>query len=179
MPDTPLQEITDSFGLPSAPKNTSIPKERVVQWMASDDLETLGALHAFLSKGNHLGRVSPSLSREDLAGFAMRYFEKCLRQNQEGEWAHGRYAAAWDIASWFGALWKRGSAESALLDQIKDWLAKLYKGADAELKRCIVDGALEHMFENKAVRTFFAEWKADPELATAFAEATEWSTKKP
>lgn len=174
-----LQEITTTFGSDAALGKSDIAKDRVEDWMTSDDLEVLGALHAFLSKGRNLDRIKPSFSRDELGAFSMRYFGRCLRENREGDWAHSRYGAARDVSSWFAGLWRRGPDERVLVEEIKTWLGAMYKSADSELKRCIVDGALEHMLEEKAVQTFFADWKADPELAIAFAEASEWSERKP
>ena len=43
------------------------------------------------------------------------------------------------------------------------------------LKRAVVDGTLEHLFEEKELRQFFADWKADSQLKTAYDEAQLWA----
>jgi hypothetical protein len=53
-------------------------------------------------------------------------------------------------------------------------MAKLYREGDARLRRCLVDATLEHLFEQGKFRKFFADWKADPVLGVAHAEALEW-----
>jgi hypothetical protein len=169
-----LLDVVQAFGLPEAPNTACIAKPLVLDWMKSDDMEVLGALQTFLSKARFLDRVKPGMSRDELSEFALHYYGRCLRENQEGEWALGRYGAAWDIASWFRGLWSRGVDEIGLVERIKSWLGELYVQSDADVRRCIVDGALEHMFEERAIRAFFADWKKDPTLSVAFAEASEW-----
>lgn len=169
-----LAEVVDTFGLPETPKSGDIDQDRVKVWMNSDDIEVLGALHTFMSKGEYLDRVKPSLSRAELSEFFFRYYERCLRENHEGAWADSRYGAAWDVAAWFKGLWNRGPSERDLQDEIKNWLAALYLNGDERLRRCIVDGALEHMFEEKGVRAHFADWRKDTRLAIAYMEACQW-----
>jgi len=39
----------------------------------------------------------------------------------------------------------------------------------------LVNGALEHIFEDPSSREFFEEWKSDPQLAEVHALASEWA----
>jgi hypothetical protein len=57
-----LQAVIDEFGLPESPKNSVVAKTRVMEWAGSDDIETLGALYAFLMNPSYADRVQPKLS---------------------------------------------------------------------------------------------------------------------
>jgi len=74
----------------------------------------------------------------------------------------------------FVSLWKDTSVPRTLLAQLKAWLGKLYKEGDAEIRTCIVQATLEHLFEHKDVREFFSDWQNDAVLAKAYTEASEW-----
>lgn len=172
-----LQEMIEQFGLPEKPRTEVIPRASVLDWMHSDDIEVLGALYAFLMKADYARRVQPSLSFSDYSVFLRDYFERCFLENPDGDWTHSRYAAAWDLASWFGATWRDPHVDRQELATIKNWLAKIYKGGDDAIKRCVVDGTLEHLFEDRDIVRFFSDWKKDPKLAIAYGEALEWSAK--
>jgi DNA-binding transcriptional MerR regulator len=60
------------------------------------------------------------------------------------------------------------------LDDLKAWLGRLYKEGDPDLRICIVQATLEHLFEKKQIRKFFDDWKNDEVLAVAHEEASEW-----
>src|SRR6266571_4433588 len=169
--------IVDEFGVPNNPRRSVVPKQRVLEWMRADDLEALGALYSFVMKGDYADRVQPSLTFNEYWTFVARYFERCLKENPNGEWAHGRYNAGWDLASWFGKLWNDGSVPLDAKTRIKEWLATQYKRDDADVRRCIVDATLEHLFDNHEIARFFDDWKKDPDLLIAFQEAAEWTNK--
>jgi hypothetical protein len=62
---------------------------------------------------------------------------------------------------------------------LKVWIAELYKNADDRLRTCIVNAALEHLFERKPIRKYFLDWRDDPILSTAYNEACFWDGKTP
>src|SRR5580658_1187208 len=70
-----------------------------------------------------------------------------------------------------------GSSESFV--RWKKWMEKLYRAGDEKIKRAIVEGILEHLFEKKGLRQSFADWKADSELKTAYDEAQLWADTQP
>jgi hypothetical protein len=46
---------------------------------------------------------------------------------------------------------------------------------DSEIRTCIVQATLEHLFENREVAEYSSDWKEHPVLSTAYREAMEWS----
>ena len=71
----------------------------------------------------------------------------------------------------FIKLWDDGSVPRELLLELKVWIAELYKNADDRLRTCIVNAALERLFERKPIRKYFWDWGNDPILSTAYNEA--------
>jgi hypothetical protein len=170
-----LQNLIEQFGLPEAPKTHQITKDLVTKWMQSSDIEVLGALYAFLMDSKYSKRIFPGVTLQEYMDFITHYFERCLIEDAEGNWAHGRYAAAWDFASWFGALWKDKNIEKEDLRRLKSWLGDVYVRADNDIKHCIVTGTLEHLLEDREIAVFFSDWKKDKLLADAYSEASLWS----
>lgn len=172
-----VDDIVEQFGLPENPKFGSIAKVRVLDWMRSNDTEALGALYTFLMKRANADRVEPKLSFAEHKAFVLPYFQRCLLDDPQGEWAHSRYRAAWDLASWFGAIWKDPRVDKAELLSVKRWLADVYINSNEVVRRCIVNGTLEHVFENKQIADYFSDWKTDPILLQAYRAAMNWTEK--
>jgi len=171
------QEIVSEFGLPEAPRETKIHRERVREWMKAEDLGAQGALYAYVMDSSYSKRIEPGLTFDDYHRFVMRYFERCIEENPDDEWANSRWDAARDFVSWFRGLWKDPDVPRAALTDLKKWIGEIYKGGDDDIKRCVVDGALEHLFEDSDIARFFGEWKEDGSLIKAYEEALEWKQK--
>lgn len=171
-----IQTIIEEFGLPENPKTFPVAKARVDAWMQSSDIEVLGALYAFLTNEN-LTRVTPPLTQLEMWNFCERYLERCLREDPKGQWAHSRYAAAWDIASLIGKLWANRAADRSALLRSRDWLARVYGDSESSVKEAIVNGTMEHLFENRNIKSLFEAWRDDPVLGEAYERAAEWSEK--
>jgi hypothetical protein len=172
-----LQEVLTMMGAGSGferPPTTPVSLDRLRRWMASPDIRVLGAAYVFLDDPRHSARIDPPLDFEEDYEFTKKYYERCFRENPEGDWTNNRYEAGWDLVNWFAALWKDRSVPRPALSGLKQWLADLYRDGDAGLRRCLVDATLEHLFEQPQVRKFFDDWKGDPVLTVAHAEALAW-----
>jgi hypothetical protein len=147
----------------------------VRDWMANEDPDVRGATYAFLDSA-HAERVRPQLSFDEVFNFILNYYEMCITTDPEpGSWANTRYSAGWDLVGWFCRLWDE-HRDKKYFETIKSRLATLYKGGDPDLKRSIEHAIIEHLFERKQIRKFFADWKNDPDLKTAYAEGMMWVT---
>ncbi len=82
--------------------------------------------------------------------------------------------AARSLYHWFLALSSNDAVDLRALDAVKQMLAELYRGGDAELRNCIVASCLEHLFESRRLAEYFADWQDDPVLAAGYSEALEW-----
>jgi len=74
----------------------------------------------------------------------------------------------------FAHMWRDSSVPRSVLHDLKAWLGRLYIAGDAEIRTCIVQATLEHLFEQKQIREFFSDWQDNEILAVAHQEASEW-----
>lgn len=152
-----------------------IPASLVRGWMVSDDPDVRGAAYAFFSSP-HTARIQPELSFDEIFDFTLNYYEWCIKTDSPpGGWVNTRYSAGWDLVSWFASLWHQ-DRDKSYFERIKDRLAKLYKAGDADLRKSIEHAIIEHLFERKQIRKFFADWKDDADLKAAYAEGMLWVT---
>ena len=129
------------------PKTDVVALSDIQRWMGSSDIETLGFTHHLLSETRF--RVEPAISIEEYICFTKKYYERCLRENPEGEWSSSSYIAGGELVNIFASLWRDSSVPRSVLSDLKMWLGWLYKEGDAKLRRCIVQATLEHLFEQQ------------------------------
>jgi hypothetical protein len=144
----------------------------VQRWMASGDIEILGFTQALLS--DRRLRIEPPISLSEYIEFTKRYYERCLRENPDGEWSDSSYSAGMDLVNIFAGLWRDSSVPRPVLTDLKKWLGQLYKEGDSGIRTCIVQATLEHLFEQKDLREFFFDWLKDEVLGLTHQEASDW-----
>ena len=154
------------------PKTDIIPLSDLREWMKSSDIEIVG--FAYHMTGNARFRIEPSLPVEEYVDFIKRYYERCLRENPDGDWSDSRFTAGTDLVNVFGHLWRDSQVPRPLLDDLKHMLGRLYKAGDDEIRISIVQATLEHLVEQKPIREFFSDWQKDPVLRVAYDEACLW-----
>jgi hypothetical protein len=147
--------------------------EELHQWMRSPDLETQGAVVVLFDQYQNLLAGMPAM--EEITGFYLRYFRRCLREDPKGEYAAGRYMAAYSLVNWYRLLNSDPAVPKSVLEELRDMLREEYVKGDEALRKCIVTGALEHLMEDPKVREDFASWKGDPVTGKAYDEALQWS----
>lgn len=167
-----LQEIVKELKMPAAERK-SVPQSEVSKWMKSEDADTLGATYVFLSKAEHVDRVTPPLSFDPVFDFMLRYYEFCLKTNPQSKWANSAYSAGGDLVGWFVWMWDEGR-DKKYFETIKSHLEQLYLPGSPELKKCIEHAIIEHLFERKPIRKFFSDWSNNPQLQPAYEEGMAW-----
>jgi hypothetical protein len=150
-----------------------VSRERVLGWMKSDDIEALGALYHLLMGGQRKPEVDPPLQFEDFHRFLLGYYERCMVENPKSRWADSRYTAGWDLVNWLSSVWAEGRKE--VFAEWKAWLERVYRAGDSEVRECLVNATLEHLFERRKLAKAFDDWKNDPLLGEALSSAMEWS----
>jgi hypothetical protein len=170
-----LQEIINKLW--TAPENAEwTPRTDTVQledfrrWSKSDNIEVLGFTSAMIHDARF--RINPPLMPDEYRAFVMHYYERCLKENPEGKWADSRYSAGAALVNIFASLWRDSSVPREVVRQVKEWLGGLYVNGDDLLRTCLVTATLEHLFEQKDIRDFFADWKTHPVLPRAHKEAS-------
>ena len=168
-----LAEINRILKSPDA-----IPGARLAEWLASDDLEILGACHEILTERfdrlDTKGKTRFEAPSELVCSRMLYFFRRSLLESRPGEFSLNRFQAARSLYHWFLALSSNDAVDLRALDAVKQMLADLYRTGDAELRNCIVASCLEHLFESRRLAEFFADWEVDPVLAAGYAEALEW-----
>jgi len=152
-----------------------IPKADVLAGVRGDDTELAGAIYDIVTTEKLRKRIEPPLTDKELDYLITEYFERCILNDPKGEWALTRYSAAWEAQDCILGAWESEGGGSESFTRWKKWMEKLYRAGDEGIKRAIVDGILEHLFEKKGLRQSFADWKADSELKTAYDEAQLWA----
>jgi hypothetical protein len=172
-----LQEILNKLWI--TPENAEwVPKTDVVlfsdiqRWMASNDIEILGFTHGLLHDRRF--RIEPPISLDEYIRFTKQYYERCLLENPDGDWSSSRYTAGGELVNLFASLWRDSAVPRSVLEELKEWIGRMYKKSDSEIRTCIVQATLEHLFEQEPIRELFSDWLNDPVLAEAHREASEW-----
>jgi len=172
-----LQEIIDKLWIAPehaewTPKTDVVSLSDVREWAKSSDIEILGFTHGLIHDGRF--RIEPALPLNEYKEFVKHYFERCLREDREGEWSDSRYSAGGEMVNIFASLWRDSSVPRETLKELKVWLGDLYKEGDEKIRTCLVNATLEHLFEQKDIREFFSDWKNDGVLAVAHKDACDW-----
>jgi hypothetical protein len=157
----------------------SIPKADILAGIRSDDSELAGAIYDIVTTDKLSKRIDPPLTDEELDTLIAEYFERCILTDPKGERTLTRYGAAWEAQDCIRDTWESEGGSSESFVRWKKWMEKLYRAGNEKIKRAIVDGILEHLFEKKGLRQSFADWKADSELKTAYDEARLWAETQP
>jgi hypothetical protein len=69
-------------------KTDTVALSDVQRWMASNDIEILGFTYRVISNGRF--RIEPPISLSEYVEFIKRYYERCLRENPNGEWSDSK-----------------------------------------------------------------------------------------
>jgi hypothetical protein len=156
-----------------------IPKADIVAGIRGDDTELAGAIYDIITTDRLRKRVEPALPEEELNDLIVEYFDRCILTDQKGEWTLTRYGAASEAQGFILDVWETAGGNSEPFIRWKKWMEKLYRAGDEGTRRAVVDGILEHLFERKGLRESFGDWRADPQLKTAYDEAQLWADEQP
>jgi hypothetical protein len=172
-----IDEMRVAFEAAEKCVGSEVPGAQVQTWMTSPDVEVLGALNVYMHEPQYAKLIKPGIGFDDYHSFMLRYYELCFDQNPDSEWAEGRYAAGWAFVTWFHKMWMDPNVPREKIEETKRWLANLYKRADSELRTCLVNAVLEHLFENKQIAVYFKSWTQEPQLRDAYIDAMLWTEK--
>lgn len=176
--DRDLAEIESAMKVPEdGSAGAAIARDDVMRWMRIEDIHALGAVHALIHDRWHYTRIDPYLTFEDYRSFNLRYFERCIRENPDSEWADTRYSAGWGLVGWFKGLWKDKSTPSTVLAELRDWLRVLYVGGGEEIQECLITAVFEHLFDDRKIRKFFSRWADDPAMSATDEEASGYAAE--
>jgi hypothetical protein len=153
----------------------TIPVELLREWMRRPEIEIQAAIYDLLTGSERAKKLVPDLTFEDYIAFKPRFFSRCIITDPDSELTLSRWEAAMEFLGWFAYLWDDPLVDESVLSDAKAQLRDLYLAGDANVRTALVQGTLEHLFENSSVREFFADWLNDPTLHKGYEEAAEWS----
>jgi len=156
---------------------TTVAKSKIDEWARSTDANVLSLLLRAVSIG--WDRIQPTLPRGDYGKILINALKVVLTNpcDAESGYMYTSYDLAHQLTAWAleAATESRKDPEiQEVLTQIIDALGDLYRTGDQRQRRCIVDGAVEHLFERDEGRALFASWQHDPDLRVAYDEANQW-----
>ena len=163
----PVNEVVDAMD-----GKDPIPKERVLGWMREPSLETRGAVYVLSDR--EWNRIHPELSMEEQCTFIGNYLIECLASDPpETDWVHSGFDAGHLLAGWLQHLYGIAATKSVVAN-VAAQLTVAYRNSDEVVRNRIETAALEHIFEQPALRVYFDEWRADPGLREAYECAVRW-----
>ena len=140
-------------------------------WIDSGDLLTWSAVYALIESD----RVEMPI--EEQVEFMRRYLLRCILENPApGEYLHGGYEAAWELASKLKAWRRLGGRAASSIRGIAIDLDRAYRRGDDAARNRVLCGVMEHAFEDPAIRPYFADWERDAEMREVYKLALEWGT---
>ena len=160
-------------------RERSISKADILAGIRGDDTELAGAIYDIVTTDKFRKRIKPSLTDKEFDDLISEYFGRCIVTDPKGERTLTRYGAAWEAQDCILDIWENQGGNSESFVKWKTWMETLYRAGDEKIKRAIVDGILEHLFEKKGLRQSFADWQSDSELKTAYDEAQLWADTQP
>jgi hypothetical protein len=149
-----------------------IPKSIYLRWALEGDLATQARAYRLSAKAWQ--RIQPEPSMDEQCGFMASYLLACLELDPPADdWTHSGFEAGHELSAWLKHLCQEPST-AGVIAAIATRLENLYRSADAPAQNRIETGALEHILESPALRSYFKHWQDDAELRDAHGLALEW-----
>ena len=174
-----IRSIRSAFGGEDPTKSRLVARAQILGWMRSSDIEVRGALYSKITNTECIKHIEPPLQFDDYFDFVIPYLEQCIEQDPDGDWSDSRYLAGHALVGWIKDFWNRkNEVPREKIAEIKDRLANLYRRGDGGVRDGLINGVLEHLFENRELARYFKDWERDPVLAHAYSEASLWTEGK-
>lgn len=166
--DETIREIENA-----ATGTKQIAASQVRGWLRNPSVEVLGAVIQHIVRQSR--RVEPPLSMEEICSTVQEYYRQCLLQNlQNTGYAPNRSIAGLELVGWFQSLWRDSAVPREYLTRLKTMLRDLLVQNRVPQDQ-LVGSVLEHLFETPEIADFFADWKSDARLGSAFESAMDWA----
>lgn len=153
-----------------------LPKARLSVWIRSTDADVLGAV--YFAAAHHWQRFEPKITRLEFGHLLGRLLSVALRKMGATHFSLNDHEAVRTFAGWMVECFKDRAgdpeAEQSLRWSVRQ-LASLYRRGGQKQRRCLVGGALEHLFVVDEMAAYFDGWKRDRLLARAYRDAMEWA----
>lgn len=152
-----------------------IPKEVLLEIMKTKDLETMGAIFNIFDSEEYENLIDQYPDMEDIIGFYVTFFRRCIIENIAGEYALNRYEAAGTLVNFYKGLKKDKRVPKRMIDTVKSMLKEVYMEGNEDIRECVINGFLEHIFEDVQIQADFSDWKNNEVLKEAYDQALKWA----
>lgn len=152
--------------------NKKIPKEMLFEMMHSDNLEEQGM--AFQIFDQFASNIEEMPAQEDILEFYLNYFQSCMLENRNGDFVESCYMTAVSFVSFYKKLCSDKIISKEQLKAFRNMLKYVYLTGNSKTQDCVINGALEHLFEYPEIISDFKDWKEDNKLSKAYFTAIEF-----
>jgi hypothetical protein len=159
-----------------------VPREQLRAVAMSGSLQVQAEVLNVLTDSTGIDRIIPPLKPNDYQSIALKYLSRCIAANPDvsaddpDEIVHSRWGATYEMANWFVWLWKKYPTDRSAVTKVKDVIKELYLRGDRDTREALIQGTLEHLFENPDVVQLFSDWSsAEAELRAAYEQAIKWT----
>jgi len=154
-----------------------ISRQDVRRWIDSAGDVGTDALLCELTR-NAWHRIQPTLERDETCALIQRYLLRCIREDPDESVALTRFQAASELEGWFDLLAAHEDTHDIAHD-VAAAVTQLFLTGDAATRGAIETGFLEHVLEQRGLRSYFAHWARDERLQEAWRHALAWGDAHP
>lgn len=148
--------------------NDEIPRAMVREAIGASDLELRGLVFSMIHNHQIRNRIKPSLEMVDFQELHLSYLPDCIKLPIESDWCDSPYLAGHAIVAWFRHLWQQKLENMEYLVVWKHTLANLYIQGDKAVQDVVINGIMEHLFQDDEIRFFFNDWRGHVILKRAY-----------
>lgn len=155
-------------------QGATIDPDKVINWSKNDNLEVKGIVYSILTDKDRYSRLSHPIDSKFSFQFCLDFLLLCMTNSHDGDWVLTRYTAAYELLRLYSHI--SNESDGRKIKVIKKRLEDIYISGAEKDRRVIVNGFLEHLFENVEYRKHFIDWNDHPILQTPYREAMAWGS---
>lgn len=152
--------------------NSDMDRADLLNYMNSDDINIVGAIFSLIDKRHDL--IKNKIDEYTYYDLYIRYLVRCINDNPDELYADNRHISAYSMCNLYLNL-RKNINNYIYIKKIQNELAVLIKCGDEIIRKAVINGTLEHIFELHETINEFSDWKCDAELNSAINEALDWS----
>lgn len=153
-------ELKEMISLFESPK--TIPKEKIIQWKKSANYEVIELLLNILTESKYVDKITPKLDFYDMFPFLIDKYIELMRVGTKID-TMLPYCTAHDLKNIIEHFWDYkyipSKEASKVKQKIKSKLEFECLNADKQYADVIINGLLEHLFDNRKIRKYFKDWE--------------------
>ena len=157
-----------------------IPLEEILEALNREELDEMAIGRELLV--HHHSRIVPTPIINQFGKPLVRYYLKCIQgcnRRSDSDLVHSPFEAAGELQRLF-ELWVSSKTKytSEYIIKLVDDVTDAYRQGNDKIRYVLETGFLEHVFEIKENRSFFAHWIWPP-FRDAFLECSKWGDAHP